>query len=130
MKPRSRGGTLLVATAMNLSMGVLYGWSIFLRALETELSVNRSTISTVPSLALAFFTIGALTHQWFLQRINARLFVLTTCSLAAAGNLLFSAMPSIESFLFGYGVLFGFGAGLSYGVALFLAASSTNDQRL
>jgi MFS family permease len=32
--------------------------------------------------------------------------------------------------LFGYGVLFGFGAGLSYGVALFLAASSTNDQRL
>jgi hypothetical protein len=50
--------------------------------------------------------------------------------LAAGGNLLFSAMPSIESLLIGYGVLFGFGAGLSYGVALFLAASSTNDQRL
>jgi MFS family permease len=130
MKSRSTGITLSVAVAINLSMGVLYGWSIFLGALETELSVNRSTISAVPSLALAFFTIGALTHQWFLRRINARLFVLTTCSLAAAGNLLFSAMPSIESLLFGYGVLFGFGAGLSYGVALFLAASSTNDQRL
>jgi MFS transporter, OFA family, oxalate/formate antiporter len=120
---------LPVAIAINLAVGVLYGWSIFLKGLETELSADRSTISAAPSIALTCFTIGALTHQRLLKIIGIRWFVFIACGLAAAGHLLFAATPSVVSLLVGYGVVYGLAAGLCYAIALYLAASSTEDQR-
>jgi predicted MFS family arabinose efflux permease len=115
--------------AINFSMGVLYGWSLFLAALEHEIDVDRSTISLAPSLALAFFTVGVLLHDRGLRLLPLRTFTLLSCGLAAAGHLLYAAIPSVTTLLIGYGVLFGTAAGLIYGIALFVASSSGADPR-
>jgi MFS family permease len=125
----SSGRLLLASVAINFAVGALYGWGVFLKALEESLHADRSVISIAPSLALAMFTVGALLHNRLLRSIPARRFALLSCVLAALGHLLFAVHPSVTTLLIGYGGIYGLSAGLCYGLALALASWSSANQR-
>ena len=40
---------------MNLSLGAFYGWSLFVPALQRDLSINREQASNIFSIAIAVF---------------------------------------------------------------------------
>lgn len=108
----------LTAVLINVVMGVIYVWGMFLLPLEAELGLARSELSLVPALALLTFTGGMVVHAGILDRIGALPFAVLAFALAAGGHLLFGLFPGYWSLLVGYGLLFGTGSGLGYGLAL------------
>jgi MFS transporter, OFA family, oxalate/formate antiporter len=120
---------LIVACLINAAMGLLYIWSLFLLPLESSLSVERSTLSIAPALALVTFTCGMAVHDRLLRALSLRAFALVSFALCGGGHILFGLFPSIWTLLIGYGLGFGFGAGLGYGLALALATRTPSRVR-
>jgi OFA family oxalate/formate antiporter-like MFS transporter len=113
--------SLMAAVLTNSTMGLLYIWSLFLQPLESRLSIDRSTLSLVPAVALVMFTAGMYAHDGLLRRLGLRVFIILTFGLAGLGHILFGFWPTYPSLLIGYGVLFGCACGLGYGLSLALA---------
>ena len=112
---------LIAGFVINLSIGVLYGWGIFVVPLEELLNISRSTISIVPATGLLLFTVGVYVHDILVNRLHPSALAFGVMMVAGAGHLIFYLYPSYFTLLAGYGVLFGLSAGISYGFALMLA---------
>jgi len=106
----------------NAVAGLLYVWSLFILPLEAALDLERAHLGAISSVSLACYTIGI----WGLPRVTARLGLRGTATAAFAliigGHLGFGLAPSGWTLAAGYGVAFGTGGGLAYGLALTLAA--------
>lgn len=113
---------VLAGAIINAAMGVLYVWGLFLLPLETSLNVSRSSLSLAPAVALVSFTIGMMMHSWLLQRCPLPVYILIAFALCGGGHALFWVGGSLVALITGYGVLFGSGAGLGYGLSLALAS--------
>ena len=120
---------LLAAVLVNMSMGIIYVWGLFLLPLEEYLAISRDTLSVVPALALASFTVGMMLHDWVLRRIGDAGLGIVAFVLAGGGHLGFAAAHSYPSLVVGYGLAFGLGAGLGYGLALALASRASDKNR-
>lgn len=125
----SRYTLLLLPPLINLSMGVIYAWGMFVLQLEQLLSVSRAELSAVASASLATFTLGMFVHAYLLSRIGGAATSVVAFGLAGGGHLCFSIFPSFPSLLLGYGVAFGLGAGVGYGLALAIASKSPDNER-
>ena len=117
------------AIAVNMAMGLIYVWSLFLLPLEAALGTSRGTLSLVASLALAAFTIGMVIHAGLLSRLGATPYATLVFLLVGGGHLLFGLAPTYATLLAGYGLAFGLAAGLGYGLALALATGVDDAQR-
>ncbi|MBN9235702.1 hypothetical protein QV13_06840 [Mesorhizobium hungaricum] len=120
---------LLAAILVNIAMGTIYAWGVFMLPLETYLAVSRAELSIVPTVALIGFTMGMVLHDRllrFLGRVKHSVFAF---ALTGGGFLLFAALPGYWSLLVGYGALFGLGSGLGYGLALALASAASAQNR-
>jgi MFS family permease len=105
---------LVAATLINLPFGSLYAFSVFLRPIETTLSVSRSEVSAVFGLATITFTMGMVGAPKLLSRASAPLLV-ALCSIAAtAGIATLAFATSLIAWAVSYGVLFGLSGGISY----------------
>ena len=109
---------LAAGVLINLSIGILYAWSVFVAPLEAELGADRATVSGAQSLCLFTATIGCfvmhrLLHWLTLPQLTLVLGVVTAGGLALAGF-----GQSVAGIYVGYGVLFGFGAGVLYFIAM------------
>jgi MFS family permease len=120
---------LFIASIINMAMGVIYVWSIFLLPLEAELQVERAALSLIPALALVGFTIGMVVHDQLLRYFGKIGFAILAFGLAAGGHMLYAQVPSYWGLLIGYGICFGFGSGLGYGLALALATGTESRTR-
>ncbi|MBL8583148.1 MAG: MFS transporter, partial [Rhizobiaceae bacterium] len=119
----SHAAPLVAAVLINVAMGVIYVWSLFLLPLETFLARPRADLSIVASVALVAFTIGVVVHDRLLKRLGSVRFTALAFACAAGGHLLFAVLATYPGLVLGYGVLFGLGAGLGYGLALALATA-------
>lgn len=127
---RYRAGRLLgAAVLINVAMGAIYAWGVFLLPLESYLSISRGELSACPTVALIFFTAGMVLHDRPLRTLGRRRFCVLAFALAGGGHLLFAAVPGYWPLLVGYGGLFGFGSGLGYGLALSLTSEIAPDKR-
>jgi MFS family permease len=126
---RGPSSEIALAIVVNMSMGVLYVWGLFLLPLERDLSIGRAGLSIVPGVALVCFTIGMVIHAALLRRLGVRKLTAVAFALAAAGHLVFAFWQGYAALLFGYGVMFGLGAGLGYGAALAIAACVPDNFR-
>lgn len=126
-----RSPALPVATAVliNMVMGVVYVWSLFLLPLEAFLQISRAELSIVPSIALASFTVGMVLHDALLRQLGRSKFSILAFALAGLGHLSFAIWPGYWSLLLGYGLAFGLGAGLGYGLALALVSTTPDRSR-
>ncbi|MBY0330650.1 MAG: MFS transporter [Acetobacteraceae bacterium] len=121
--------------AMNLPLGTVYAFSVFLRPLETELGLNRAALSFVFGTAVLFFTVGMNVGP-LLYRAAAPVALLAGCAaIAATGMALAAAASGLVELTLGYGVMFGLGGGGAYvlllqGMNLMLAATGAGRRGL
>jgi OFA family oxalate/formate antiporter-like MFS transporter len=120
--------SLVAALLINAGLGVLYIWSLFLGPFETELAVDRATLSFVAALALVFFTVGMVLYAAVLRRTSAPLLAAISLGLAGLGHILVGFFPGVPGLIIGYGILFGMGGGFGYLLAL--AVATRADPRI
>ena len=90
---------------------------------------SRATISLVPSVALVCLTVGVLVHDSLMRRIHVAVLTCGVLAMAGSGHLMFWYLPTYPGLLIGYGVVFGFSAGIGFGLALALARATTSPPR-
>jgi OFA family oxalate/formate antiporter-like MFS transporter len=105
---------IAAATLVNLPLGSLYAYSVFLRPLEQLLGVSRSELSFVFALATISFTVGMNAAPRFFGTSSAPLLVALCAASSAAGIALAAASTGLAGLVVGYGVLFGLGGGVAY----------------
>jgi OFA family oxalate/formate antiporter-like MFS transporter len=105
---------LLAATLLNLPLGSVYSFSVFLRPIEQELDIPRSALSLVFGLATVGFTVGSVGAAFLFRVASAPILVFAAAVLAAAGIALAAMAQGLPLLLLGYGVVFGTGGGVAY----------------
>jgi len=102
------------ATVLNLPLGSVYAFSVFLRPIEQELNVPRSALSLVFGMATIGFTIGSVLAPMCYRLASAPVLTLL-CALAAGLGIFLSATAhGLIQLLIGYGIVFGIGGGAGY----------------
>ena len=105
---------IVAATLLNLPLGSLYAFSLFLQPMEALLQVGRKELSIVFGLATIGTTLG--------MNLAPRLFglappwlLIAGCTIAGTvGLLLAAAARGLLELAIGYGLLFGIGGGAAY----------------
>jgi MFS family permease len=105
---------LLAATLLNLPLGSVYSFSVFLRPIEQELDIPRSALSLVFGLATVGFTVGSVGAAFLFRVASAPWLVVGAAVVAAGGIALASQADGLVLLLLGYGVVFGTGGGVAY----------------
>lgn len=104
-------------TVLNLPLGSIYAFSVFLKPIEAELELTRSALSLVFGLATVAFTLGMLIAPYAYGLISAAGLIAVCMTAATIGIALSATAGGLTQLLLGYGVLFGLGGGVSYIVA-------------
>jgi OFA family oxalate/formate antiporter-like MFS transporter len=105
---------IAAATLVNLPLGSLYAYSVFLHPLEQLLGVTRSELSFVFALATISFTVGMNAAPRFFGAQSAPKLVALCAASSAAGIAVAAAATGLAGLVIGYGVLFGLGGGMAY----------------
>ena len=109
---------LAAVVALNLPLGTVYAFSVFIRPLEAELGLTRAALSVVFGLAILGFTLGMNAGPLLYRAAPAPLLIAGAAALAALGVALAATAEGIVQLALGYGALFGFGGGVAYVVLL------------
>lgn len=112
--PQRPWAMLLAATLVNLPMGSLYAFSVFLKPLERSLGADRSELAIVFAAATISFTVGMNIAPRLYRLASAAVLVVACCALSASGLALASTADGLALLTLGYGVLFGIGGGAAY----------------
>ncbi|HKX05003.1 MAG TPA: MFS transporter [Methylomirabilota bacterium] len=105
---------LAAATALNLPVGALYAFSVFLRPLESLLGLSRADLALVFAVAAAFFGVGMMLAP-ALYRIGSAPWLVLACATSnALGMALAATAGGLIQLAIGYGVFFGLGGGAAY----------------
>ena len=109
---------LAAGVLINLSTGILYAWSVFVAPLEAELGADRATVSGAQSLCLFVATVGCFVMHRLLHWFTLPQLTLVMGAVTAAGLALAGFGESVAALYVGYGVLYGFAAGVLYFIAM------------
>ncbi|MFC7473424.1 nitrate/nitrite transporter [Dankookia sp. GCM10030260] len=109
---------LAAVVALNLPLGTVYAFSVFIRPLEAELGLTRAALSVVFGLAILGFTLGMNAGPLLYRLASAPLLIAGAAGLAGFGIVLAATAEGIVQLALGYGALFGFGGGVAYVVLL------------
>ena len=105
---------LAAVVALNLPLGTIYAFSVFIRPFEAELALSRAELSFVFGLAIVAFTLGMNLAPMLYRLARAWMLVAGSALVASAGMALAATAPGITQLALGYGVLFGLGGGAAY----------------
>ena len=97
-----------------LFLGLIYAWSIFVAPLEQEFGWLRSETSLAFSICMSMFCIGGFAAGMLSKRFPSRVAVWLCAALVFTGFLLAARVHTLTGLYISYGVLVGFGIGLSY----------------
>lgn len=111
---RQLPAVLAAATALNLPFGTIYAFSVFLKPMEAMLGVSRAEMSFVFGLATVTLTIGMNLAPRLYVRFPPAALVFACGACSTAGLALTAMAGGLAEFAIGYGVLFGFGAGIAF----------------
>ncbi len=136
MQPeRGRYLLILFGLVINLCLGTVYSWSVFVNPLtryfthDLGQAVTANEVLLPYSVILAVFSITmALTGRYVEEHGPARITVIG-CILTGLGWLLASAVSSIAMLSLMYGVIGGIGIGIAYGATVTVAARWFPDRR-
>jgi MFS transporter, OFA family, oxalate/formate antiporter len=135
--PAERGRWLLVLVGMviNLCLGTIYSWSVFVGPLtayftkELGQTVTASDVLLPFSVFLAFFAIAMPFTGKYIEQYGPRNVTIVGGVLTGLGWLLASFATSVPMLYIVYGVIGGIGVGIAYGVPVALAARWFPDRR-
>ncbi len=132
-----RGRWILVAMGLiiNLCLGTIYSWSVFVTPLTEYFAETLSQAVTAGeilmpfSVFLAFFAIAMPLTGKYIEILGPRKVTMLGGFLTGLGWLLASTATSVQSLYILYGVIGGLGVGVAYGVPVAVAARWFPDRR-
>ena len=105
---------VLGGVLMNLSLGALYGWSLFVPALLQDLNLSREQASNIFSIAVAVFALCFLIGGRLQDKKGPYIVSLIGSILFGAGFLLTSRATDLTGMYLAFGLVVGIGAGFGY----------------
>ncbi len=99
---------------MNLALGSLYAWSVFVLPLEKEFGWRRAQTSWVFTIAIVSFALSFVVAGRLQDRRGPRICAAIGGVLVSAGFVLSSGTTSLIGFYSTFGVLVGIGNGFGY----------------
>lgn len=101
-----------VGFVLNLLLGIVYAWSIFVAPLEAQFGWARTETSVVFSVSMACLCMGHLLSGVLLPRTSPRFVLLLSATLSGIGFLASAIGSSLPWFVVSYGVCCGVAVGL------------------
>jgi OFA family oxalate/formate antiporter-like MFS transporter len=125
----SRWWRVVGGLLMNLALGSLYAWSIFVAPLEKEFGWTRANTSLVYTwaivvFALSFVLAGRLQDKYGPFRVS-----IVGCILITAGFMLSARTTSLTYLILTFGILGGLGNGFGYATPIPVMAKWFPDKR-
>ena len=114
---------------MNLCLGAFYGWSLFVPALQRDLSINREQASNIFSIAIAVFALFFLIGGRLQDKKGPYIVSLIGSVLFGIGFLLTSRATTLEQMYLAFGLVTGAGAGFGYVTPIGVVAKWFPDRR-
>ena len=114
----SRWWRLAGGLSMNLALGTLYAWSVFVAPLEKEFGWSRAQTSTVFTFAAVMFAASLLIGGRLQDSFGPFWISFAGSILITLSFFLFSYTSSLYFLYFFYGVLGGIGNGFGYGTVV------------
>jgi MFS transporter, OFA family, oxalate/formate antiporter len=121
-----------IATAgfcMQLALGAVYGWSVFLNPLREQFAAGKPETNLTFTITLAVLGITAGFGGGLQRRIGPRATATIAGVLYGCGVALSGVAPNLASLYLFYGVLGGIGLGLGYIVPLAVLIKWFPDKR-
>ncbi len=136
MRPeKGRWGLVTLGLIINLCLGTVYSWSVFVHPLTDYFTtVLGQTVSVnevlLPySVILAVFAITMALTGRYVETHGPRKITIIGCILTGLGWLSASTVSSLPTLSVMYGVVGGIGIGIAYGATVAVAARWFPDQR-
>src|SRR6266542_6403551 len=114
---------------MNLALGSLYAWSVFVAPLEKEFGWKRADTSQVFTWAVVVFAIAFILAGRLQDKIGPFFISLTGCILLTAGFLLSAQTTSLTYLIVCFGIIVGIGNGFGYATPIPVMAKWFPDKR-
>jgi len=99
---------------MNLALGSLYAWSVFVLPLEKEFGWTRAQTSWVFTIAIIFFALSFIVAGRLQDRKGPRVCAFIGGVLVSSGFILASFTTSLAGLYVAFGVIVGLGNGFGY----------------
>lgn len=104
----------LGALIVQLCLGVIYAWSVFVKPLEADFGWTRTQTSLAFTISVAVFALVMIYAGRLQDRIGPRIVCSIGGVIMAIGFLLASLTSSLAWLYFSYGVIVGAGIAFSY----------------
>ena len=120
MPERSLPNRWLIAVAavlMQVCLGAVYGWSVFVKPLVSSQHWTLTQVSLNFTVALAFLGLGTVVGGLWLDRVGPRMVATVAGVLYGLGYIVASVAVGHNSLIglyIGYGAMGGFGMGMGY----------------
>ena len=101
-------------TVLNIPLGSLYAFSVFLEPLEALLGVSRADLALVFAVAAAGFGAGMNLAPSVYGLASTPRLIVACAAVSTAGITLAATAGGLTQLAIGYGVLFGAGGGAAY----------------
>jgi len=114
---------------MNLALGSLYAWSVFVAPLEKEFGWKRADTSSVFSWAVVVFALSFIVAGRLQDKLGPFKISMVGCILLTVGFLLCAKTTSLTYLILCFGVLVGIGNGFGYATPIPVMAKWFPDRR-
>jgi OFA family oxalate/formate antiporter-like MFS transporter len=114
---------------MNLALGSLYGWSVFVAPLEKEFHWTRAQTSLTYTVAVVFFALSFMIGGRLQDKKGPRICAFIGGVLVSAGFFLSSYTSSLMWLYVAFGVIVGVGNGFGYATPIPVASKWFPDKR-
>jgi len=125
----SRWWRVLGGLSMNLALGSLYAWSVFVGPLEKEFGWKRADTSTVFTIAVVVFALTFILAGRLQDKIGPLPISLTGGILVSLGFFLCAYTNSLTYLFVSFGVIGGLGNGFGYATPIPVMAKWFPDRR-
>ncbi len=114
---------------MNLALGSLYAWSVFVAPLEKEFGWKRADTSWVFTWAVVVFAISFILAGRLQDKLGPFKISMVGCILLTIGFLLSAKTTSLPFLILSFGILVGIGNGFGYATPIPVMAKWFPDKR-
>jgi OFA family oxalate/formate antiporter-like MFS transporter len=111
---RRTWSAVAAVTVLNLPLGSIYAFSVFLKPIEHDLGITRSALSFVFGVAAVGFTVGLNLAPLAFGKVATWMLLAVSMAAAVVGIGLAASANGLAELLIGYSVLFGVGGGAAY----------------
>jgi MFS transporter, OFA family, oxalate/formate antiporter len=109
---------VVIGIVLFLFLGLLYAWSLFIAPLEKEFGWTRTQTSLIFTISIIFFCLGGIAGGFITGRKSPGFTILVSSILLLCGFAASSQINSLQAIFVTYGVISGFGIGLSYNAVI------------